>query len=82
MLKTNKSISLTGNSMIDNKPVVYMSANISTEGGTSSHSTAIQDKVLYEANKAECRQDMAEFDRMVYEIEDSMSVGASGEAAE
>lgn len=72
MLKTNKSISLTGNSMINDKPVVYMSAIVSTDGGTTSHSSSIQDKALYEANKVDCRKDMAAFDAMVYEIEDSI----------
>ena len=48
MLKTNKSITLTGNSMINDKPVVYMQANVSTNGGTTSNSNSIQDKALYE----------------------------------
>ena len=73
MLKVTKSISLKGNSMIDDKPVVYMTANVSTEGGTTSHSYSVQDKALYEANKEQCRQDMAEFDQKVYEVEDSMN---------
>lgn len=73
MLKTNKSISLTGNSMINDKPAVYMSANVSTNGGTTSHSSSIQDKALYEENKAECRNDIATFSQMVYAIEDSIN---------
>ena len=77
MLKTTKSISLTGNSMINDKPVVYMQANVSTGGGTTSHSSSIQDTALYEANKTECRQDMAAFDQMVYEIEDSIHTEAA-----
>lgn len=75
MLKTTKSISLMGNSIINDKPVVHMQANVSTGGGTTSHSSGIQDKALYEANKVECRKDMAEFDSIVYEIEDSMQTG-------
>lgn len=71
MLKANKTITVTGNSFINDKPVVHMQANVSTDGGTTSHSSSIQDKALYEANKAECRQDMAAFDQMVYDIEDS-----------
>lgn len=72
MLKTSKSITLTGNSMVNDKPVVYMQANISSDGGTTSHSSSIQDKTLYEPHKVECRKDMADFDQMVYEIEDSI----------
>ena len=49
MLKTSKTINLSGNSIINDKQVVYMQANISTDGGTTSHSSSIQDKVLYEA---------------------------------
>ncbi|MBA4697844.1 MAG: hypothetical protein H2212_00275 [Ruminococcus sp.] len=78
MLKTNKSISLTGNSMINDKPVVYMSANVSTNGGTTSHSSSIQDKALYEENKAECRDDITAFSQKVYEIEDSINAEVSG----
>lgn len=77
MLKTSKTINLSGNSMINDKPVVYMLANVSTDGGTTSHSSSIQDKALYEANKVECRQDMATFDQMVYEIEDSIHTEAA-----
>lgn len=73
MLKANKSISLSGSSMIGDKSVVYMAANISTTGGTTSHTTSIQDYAAYEENKTECRADMEEFDQMVYAIEDSMS---------
>mgnify|MGYP000982289516 CR=1 FL=1 len=72
MLKTNKSITLTGNSMINDKPVVYMQANVSTNGGTTSNSNSIQDKALYEENKSECRADIAAFNNMAYEIEDSV----------
>ena len=77
MLKTSKTINLSGNSMINDKPVVYMQANVSTDGGTTSHSSSIQDKVLDEANKVECRKDMAAFDQMVYEIEDSIHTEAA-----
>lgn len=72
MLKTNKSISLTGNSMINDKPTVYMSANVSTKGEATSHSMSIQNKTLYDENKEECRNDIREFDQMVYDIEDSL----------
>lgn len=75
MLKTSKTINLSGNSIINDKQVVYMQANISTDGGTTSHSSSIQDKVLYEANKIECRKDLSDFDQLVYEIEDSIHTG-------
>lgn len=78
MLKTNKSISLTGNSLIGEKSAVYMQAIISTNGGTTNHSSTIQDKTLYEENKAACRADIAAFSQKVYEIEDSINAEVSG----
>ncbi|WP_281550167.1 hypothetical protein [Murimonas intestini] len=74
MLKTMKNITLTGNSMIDDQQVVYMNASISTEGERTNSSSAIQNRELYNANKAQCRADIAAFDQMVYEIEDSITV--------
>ena len=68
MLKTMKNITLTGNSMIDDQQVVYMNASISTEGERTNSSSAIQNRELYNANKAQCRADIAAFDQMVYEI--------------
>lgn len=78
MLKTNKGILLTGNSIINDKPVVFMQANVSTDGGTTSHSISIQDNTLYEENKSECRVDIAAFSEKVYEVEDSMNAEVSG----
>lgn len=72
MLKTTKSITLTGNSFINDKPVVYMSANVSTKGDATNHTLSIQDKALYDANKEQCRADILAFDQMVYDIEDNL----------
>ena len=72
MLKTTKSITLTGNSFINDKPAVYMSANVSTKGEATSHSMSIQNKTLYDENKEECRDDIRAFDQMVYDIEDGL----------
>lgn len=69
MLKGTKSISLSFQSMIEDKVVVYMSAQI-PESGRSTSSKTIQDLELYEANKAECRKDMQEFDDMIFALED------------
>ncbi|MSA01029.1 hypothetical protein GKG47_11940 [Lactonifactor sp. BIOML-A3] len=73
MLKTSKSISLTGNSMIGEKSVLYMSATINTADGRSNSSTTVQNMELYEANKTECRQDEDDFKAMVRELEDSIN---------
>lgn len=69
MLKGTKSVSLSYQSMIGDKVAVYMSAQIPESGRSNSNKT-IQDLDLYEANKTECRQDMAEFDAMLWELED------------
>ena len=68
-LKGTKSVSLNYQSMIGDQVAVYMSAKI-PESGRSNSSKTIQNLDLYEANKEECRQDMAEFDEMLWELED------------
>lgn len=76
MLKTNKSISLVGQSTIEGQQVVYMSATISTDGSNSGNvNRCIQNQELYNANKVEVRADMDEFDKIVYETEDSILGG-------
>lgn len=69
MLKGTKSVSLSYQSMIGDKVAVYMSAQIPESGRSNSNKT-IQDLDLYEANKTECREDMAKFDDMLWELED------------
>ncbi|WP_346848480.1 hypothetical protein [uncultured Clostridium sp.] len=81
MLKTNKSITLTGYSIIENKQVAYMNATISTNGGNvGSVTRSIQNQELYNANKAEVRADMDNFDKELYAIEDELVGGATSEA--
>lgn len=85
MLKGTKSVSLSFQSMIGDKVAVYMTAQIPESGRSNSNKT-IQDLDLYEANKTECRQDMAAFDEMLWELEDQnaeteqMPEETSGEA--
>ena len=85
MLKGTKSVSLSFQSMIGDKVAVYMTAQIPESGRSNSNKT-IQDLDLYEANKTECRQDMAAFDEMLWELEDQnaeteqMPEESSGEA--
>lgn len=80
MLETNKSISLSGNSKIDEKSVVYLSATISTEDGRSNSSTTVQNMELYEKNKVQCRADEDEFRQMVREIEDSIVINGGSQS--
>lgn len=81
MLEVSKSISLTANSIIAEKSVVYMSAQVSTDGKTTYSSDTIQDQALYESNKSTCRADMEEFKKKVFEIEDKISVEITREVA-
>lgn len=70
-LTITKSTALQGQSIIDGQTVVYLSASISTESlGNSSVSQSIQNQDLYSANRVQCRQDIAEFQNVVYATED------------
>lgn len=67
-LKGTKNISLSYQSTIGDQVAVYMTAQIPESGRSNSNKT-IQDLDLYEANKTECRADMAAFDEMLFELE-------------
>ena len=76
-LKGTKSVSLSFQSVIHDQEkgdqiAVYMSAQIPESGRSNSNKT-IQDLDLYEANKTECREDMAAFDEMLFELEDQQT---------
>lgn len=73
MLKTNKSISVSGQSLIEvtengnkvTKQVAYMNASIPEEGNLSINKS-IQDKQLFETNKESVLADFSEFETYVY----------------
>ncbi|CEQ08614.1 Uncharacterised protein [[Clostridium] sordellii] len=74
MLKTTKTINITGNSMIDGQVVVYMSASLSTDGSTNGNiNKNITNQSLYESNKLEVRKDMRAFEDLVYEEQDKLN---------
>lgn len=76
MLNLSKSINITGQSMINGTQVVFMSANITTEGGQApTVNQSIMNLELYNANKEQCRKDIADFQTEVYKIQDSMTGG-------
>lgn len=78
MLKVTKSITLNGESRINDQVVAYMSATLSTDGNSSNHVNAnIINRELYNANKTQVRQDIADFDDMVYAVEDELVVGGN-----
>ncbi|MEG0180775.1 MAG: hypothetical protein RR657_02705 [Peptostreptococcaceae bacterium] len=73
MLKTNKTINITGSSMIGNTQVVYMNASLSTDGTTRGNiNKNITDDALYEANKVAVRKDMRDFEDLVYAEQDKL----------
>lgn len=80
MLELNKNITLNGVSKIDGQPVVYMSANLSTDGTSSNNvNKSISNRDLYNTNKTQVRQDMADFEDAVYLVEDELSGGNASE---
>lgn len=72
-LKTTKSVSLNGQSMVNGAQAVFYSANVSTDGSnTTSINQSITDYEVYKANREECRADYEEFQQMVWKIEDEL----------
>ena len=74
MLKTNKNITITGQSMIGETQAVFMSASVSTDGNSNANiNTSIMNEAVYTANKIECRKDIADFQAAVYVIQDEIT---------
>lgn len=74
MLEVKQNITLNGVSKIDGVQVVYMTATISSDGGSSANvNETITNQELYNANKAQVRADIAEFKNKVYEVEDELT---------
>lgn len=73
MLNINKNITLNGVSLINGVQVVYMSATISSDGGSGANmNKSITNQELYNSNKAQVRADIAEFEQEVYKVEDEL----------
>ncbi len=73
MLNTNKTININGTSTIEGQVVVYMSASLSTDGSTNENiNKNINNQALYDANKVQVRQDMRDFEDLVYAEQDKL----------
>lgn len=72
MLNVNRTINLNGTSNIDGVPAVFMSASIQSNGSGVTATKNITNQELYNANKAECRKDVADFESEIYKIEDDL----------
>ena len=73
-LEIRKTISLTGESKVDGKAIVYFSANVSTdENSNTSFNQNIVEQELYQANRLACRKDATAFQNAVYDVEDQLA---------
>lgn len=80
MLEVNKNITLTGVSKIDGVQVAYMSATISSDGGSGANvNKTITNQELYNTNKVAVRADIAKFEEQVYKQEDELLNASSTE---
>ena len=73
MLVSTKSIHLSGQSIINDQQVANFNANINVSGnttGTDSVNMFITNRELYNANKTEVRNDLSEFEKLVFSIQD------------
>ncbi|GAA0104259.1 hypothetical protein UT300013_08810 [Paraclostridium sordellii] len=74
MLKTSKTITINGNSVIDGQIVVYMNASLSTDGSSNENiNKNIQNQELYASNKEAVRKDMRDFEDLVFAEQDKLS---------
>lgn len=77
MLRSNKSITLTGYSVINENgvevQVAYMAATISTDGSQNQNtSKSILNQEVYSKHRVEVREDINAFEDEVFKIEDTI----------
>lgn len=85
MLKTSKSIAISGRSMVDDKQVATFNANIyetNTSGGSDNINMIITDRDLYDANKVTVRKDLQDFQTKVWSAQDEVMAGSDEKASE
>ena len=73
MLVSTKSTNLSGQSIINDQQVANFNANVHVSDnttGTDSINVFITNRELYNANKAEVRNDLSEFENLVFSIQD------------
>ncbi len=81
MLKTGKTITINGSSVVDGQIVVYMNASLSTDGTSNENiNKNIQNQELYSNNKDSVRKDMIDFEDLVYEEQDKLDTVETGKA--
>ncbi|MDY4501517.1 MAG: hypothetical protein SPE36_06325 [Lactobacillus johnsonii] len=85
MLKTSKSIAISGRSMVEDKQVATFNANIyeaNASGGSDNINMIITDRDLYDANKATVRKDLQDFQSKVWSAQDEVMAGSDEKASE
>ena len=70
-LNIKESTAVVGELTIDNVQVLYLSSNIVSDGSeATTFAQSILDPAVYNANKAQCRAAVSEFQTYVYSVED------------
>ena len=85
MLKTSKSIAISGRSMVDNKQVATFNANIyeaNVSGGSDNINMIITDRDLYDKNKSAVRKDLQDFQAKVWSAQDEVMAESDEKASE
>lgn len=75
MLKTSKSIAISGRSMVEDKQVATFNANIyeaNASGGSDNINMIITDRDLYDKNKSAVRKDLQDFQAKVWSAQDEV----------
>lgn len=83
MLKTSKSIAISGRSMVDDKQVATFNANIyeaNASGGSDNINMIITDRDLYDKNKSVVRKDLQDFQTKVWSAQDDVMKETDSEA--
>ncbi len=74
-----ESVTLTGDSKLEDEVITTFSARVPNDGVGSGISLSIRNKELYDANKLVVRSDQAEFQDIVWDTEDRLSEQAAEE---
>ncbi len=77
MLKKEKTLNLTGRSLINGTDVVRFDARLSSNGGATTINTYVNNQELYEKNRREVRKDMNDFRQYVFDQEDDLFADAT-----
>lgn len=72
-LTVRKNTTFNGESVIDGVQAASMNASIDETGKTITNNRYVINQEVYEANKAQVRNDYSEFDNLIYEEEDAIA---------